>query len=139
MDKSKIIDACNALCKNTLMQTLNITYTDCGEDYLTATIPVTAAVHQPDGVLHGGASAALAESVASAATYVFMNSEKVSIRGVELSINHIKSMKEGVLTAKAQLVHRGRTMQLWQIELRNDQHELISLAKLTTLSLSKNR
>lgn len=138
MNKSDILSACNAVCKHTLMQTLNITYTDCGEDYLTATMPVTAAVHQPDGVLHGGASAALAESVASAATYVFMRNENVSIRGVELSINHIKSMKEGLLTAKAQLIHRGRTMQLWQIELRNEQQELISLAKLTTLSLSKN-
>ena len=94
------------------METLEITYVDVGENFLTAKMPVTAKVHQPDGVLHGGATAALAESVGSAACLVFMDTHNKVVRGIEISANHVKSIKEGFVFAKATWIHKGRTTQL---------------------------
>lgn len=135
--REEILSACNKMCKNTLMQTLEIEFTDVGEDYLVARMPVSPKVHQPDGVLHGGASVALAESVGSAGAFVFLNSQDVIIRGIEIAANHVKSVKEGYVYAKASIVHKGRTTQLWQIRITNEEDELVSLVKLTTLTLSK--
>lgn len=119
------------------METLGITFTDVGEDYLVAQMPVTSKVHQPDGVLHGGATVALAESVGSAASYIFLNAEEVQVRGIEISANHVKSVRSGKVTAKATFLHKGRTTQLWDIRITNDAGELISFVKLTTICLPR--
>ena len=105
------------------------------EDSLIAKMPVTPKVHQPDGVLHGGASVALAESVGSAAAFIFMDAEKVSIRGIEIAANHVKSVRDGFVYAHAKVLHQGRTTQLWQIKIVNEEDQLVSLVKLTTLTL----
>ena len=137
-DKKKhILSMCNASCKNTLMETLDISYTDVGDDFIIAKMPVATKVHQPDGVLHGGAMVALAESVGSVAAYVFLDQEKYTIRGLEISANHVKSIKEGYVYGKAVAIHRGRTTQLWQIRITDEEENLISLVKLTTVSLLK--
>lgn len=136
--KEEILAGCNQMCKNTLMETLAIEFTDVGDDFLVARMPVTPRVHQPDGVLHGGASVALAESVGSAGAFVFLNTNDVVIRGIEIAANHVKSIREGYVYAHATIVHKGRTTQLWQIKIQNEANELISLIKLTTLTLSKN-
>lgn len=136
--KEAILKACNAMCKNTLMETLQIEFIDVGEDYLTARMPVNPQVHQPDGVLHGGASVALAESVGSAAAFMFLNSKEVMVRGIEIAANHVKSIREGFVYARAKILHKGRTTQLWQIPITNEQNELISMIKLTTITLIKN-
>jgi uncharacterized protein (TIGR00369 family) len=81
---------------------------------------------------------ALAESVGSAGAYFFLNSDKVVIRGIEIAANHIKSVRDGYVFAKATLVHKGRTTQLWQIKITNGTGDLVSLVKLTTLTLPKN-
>lgn len=135
--KEKLLQLCNSYTRNTLMQTLDITYVDVGDDYLIAKMPVTPKVHQPDGVLHGGASVALAESVGSAASHIFLDTENYFIRGLEISANHVKSIKEGFVYAKATLLHKGRTTQLWQIQITNQEKALISNCKLTTIALSK--
>ncbi len=135
--KSEILKSCNAVTPNTLMETLEITYIDVGEDFLTAKMPVTPKVHQPDGVLHGGAMVALAESVGSAACFVFLDTTKFMIRGLEISANHVRSMKKGDVFAKAQFIHRGRTTQVWDIKLTNAEGQLISAVKLTTIALPK--
>ena len=131
------IDNLNKVSRNTLMETLEIEYIDFGEDYLTATMPVSSKVYQPMGILHGGATAALAESVGSAASAVLMQSDKLDIRGIELAINHIKSKKDGLLTAKAQLMHKGSTLHLWQVDIRDEKNELIALAKITNIVREK--
>lgn len=136
--KEKILKICNETSKNTLMETLEIEYIDVGEDFLIAKMPVTPKVYQPDGVLHGGAMVALAESVASAASFIFLDASKYFVRGIEISANHIKSIKEGFVVAKAILVHKGRTTQLWEIKITNEAGELISLCKLTTIALPKS-
>ncbi len=136
--KEKILKICNETSKNTLMETLEIEYIDVGEDFLYARMPVTSKVHQPDGVLHGGAMVALAESVGSAASYIFLDGSKYYVRGIEISANHIKSIKEGFVFAKAILLHKGRTTQLWEIKITNEAGDLISLCKLTTIALPKS-
>ncbi len=135
--KDKILKVCNESSKNTLMQTLDIEYVDIGENFLVGKMPVTPKVHQPDGILHGGAMVALAESVGSMASYIFLDAQKFFIRGIEISANHIKSMKEGEVFAKATVMHKGKTTQLWDIKLTDAEDNLISICKLTTIALPK--
>ncbi len=135
--KEKILKVCNDSSKNTMMETLEIEYIDVGENFLTAKMPVNSKVHQPDGVLHGGAMVALAESVGSMASYIFLDAENFFVRGIEISANHVKSVSEGEVFATATIVHKGRTTQLWDIKLRNAEDELISVCKLTTIALPK--
>ncbi len=136
-NKKQILAACNAICKDTLMETLEIEFIDLKDEVLTAKMPVNKRVHQPDGVLHGGASVALAESIGSAAAFVFLGNNKVTVRGLEIAANHVKSIKEGYVFAKATALHKGRTTQLWQIRIENENGDLISLVKLTTITLHK--
>lgn len=134
MDKKQILAMSNALRKNTLMETLEIEYVDVGEDFLTARMPVTKKVHQPDGVLHGGATAALAESVGSAAVFVLNQDPSILVRGIEITANHVRSISSGYVFAKAKVIHKGRTIQLWEIKVTDEEDQLISLCKLTTYS-----
>ena len=138
-DKEKILHYCNKISENTLMRTLNITYTDAGEDFLVATMPVTPAVHQPVGLLHGGASVALAESVGSAASMLFVNPEVSEVRGIEISANHLKAKRNGMVTATAKIVHKGRSIHLWEIRIVVENNNLISLCKLTNMILPKRK
>lgn len=138
IDKEKILAAINQRCKNTLMETLQIEYTEVGEDYLVAKMPVSPKVHQPDGVLHGGASVALAESVGSAASFVFLDTNQYVVRGIEISANHLKSISQGEVCATARAIHKGRTTQLWEIKITDSQQNTISICKLTTIRLPKS-
>jgi uncharacterized protein (TIGR00369 family) len=135
--KEKILKICNETSKNTLMETMEIEYIDVGEDFLLAKMPVTPKVHQPDGVLHGGAMVALAESVGSAASYIFLDASRYFVRGIEISANHVKSVKDGFVYAKGTIVHKGRTTQLWDIKITNEAGDLISACKLTTIALPR--
>ncbi len=137
MDKIKILEMCNHISKNTLMQTLDIEYIDVGDDYLIAKMPVNLKVHQPMGLLHGGASVALAESVGSAASMIFVDLDKFEVRGIEISANHLKSKREGVVFATAKIIHKGSRLHLWQIRITDEDDNLISLCKLTNMILPK--
>lgn len=135
--KEKILKVCNDIRKDTLMETLDIEYVDVGENFLTAKMPVTSKVYQPDGVLHGGATVALAESVGSTASYIFMDAQKLFVRGIEIAANHVKGVREGDVFAKATILHKGRTTQLWEIKITDAEDNLVSLCKLTTIALPK--
>jgi 1,4-dihydroxy-2-naphthoyl-CoA hydrolase len=137
--KEEVLAKCNAASKNTLMETLSIEVIDYGFDFLTARMPVNSKVFQPDGVLHGGATVALAESVGSFAAHIFIDTEAFFVRGIEISANHIKSVKEGFIYAKATFLHKGRTTQLLDIKVTDDNHNLISVCKLSTISLPKRK
>ncbi|SEK56044.1 uncharacterized domain 1-containing protein [Aquimarina amphilecti] len=139
LTEEEILEQCARMCKNTLMETLDISFCEVGVDYLVAKMPVTSKVHQPDGVLHGGAMVALAESVGSAASHIFLDTKEYYIRGLEISANHVKSVKEGYVYARAEIVHKGRTTQLWDIKIRNEEGNLISIVKLTTIALPKSK
>ncbi|AWM15210.1 PaaI family thioesterase [Flavobacterium sp. NRK F10] len=136
-DKEAVIKLCNDLSKNTLMTTLEIEYIDAGEDFLTAKMPVNPRVHQPMGLLHGGASVALAESVGSAASIMFVNPEKQEVRGIEISANHLRSKREGTVYATARIIHKGRSLHLWEIRIVDEEDRLISLCKLTNMVLPR--
>ncbi len=136
-DKEKMLQWCNDWSKNTLMETLEIKYIDAGEDFLVATMPVNPRVHQPMGLLHGGASVALAESVGSAASIMFVNPERQEVRGIEISANHLKSKKEGMVTATAKIIHKGASIHLWEIRIVDENDKLISLCKLTNMILPR--
>lgn len=138
LDKDKILEYCNAFSKNTLMETLNIEFIDAGEGFLVAKMPVNASVHQPMGLLHGGATVALAESVGSAASLLYINNKEQEVRGIEISANHLKSIREGVVTATARIIHKGRTLHLWEIKITDEAGNLISLCKLTNMVLTKS-
>lgn len=139
MTQEEIAALSAKVCKGTLMETLDIEFTEVGADYLIARMPVTSKVHQPDGILHGGATMALAESVGSLASYVFLDSKEVMVRGIEISGNHIRSVREGYVYARASILHKGRTTQLWEIRITDDQGNLVSMVKLTNISLPKRK
>lgn len=139
MDKIKTLKFFNDWCKNTLMETLSIEFVDVGEDFLTAKMPVDSRVHQPMGLLHGGASVALAESVGSSATMLFLDPEKFEVRGIEISANHLKSKRAGTVFATARIIHKGRSLHLWEIRIVDEQDQLISLCKLTNMVLPKRK
>lgn len=139
MEKHEILAKCNEMSKNTLIETLGIEFVDLGEDFVLAKMPVTSKVHQPDGVLHGGASVALAESVGSVASHIFLDASEYYIRGIEISANHVKSISEGFVYAKATFLHKGRTTQLWNIRITDEEDNLISAVKLTTIALPKKK
>ena len=137
MEKKLVLKTMNGSEKESLMQTLEIEFVDVGEDFLVARMPVTPKLHQPDGVLHGGATFALAESVGSAAAYLFNKTQTPMVRGIEMSGNHLKGISEGFVYAKATAIHNGRTTQIWEIKVTNEAGDLISSCKLTTLTLPK--
>jgi len=139
ISKQEVLDRCNSRKKGTLMETLDITFVDVDFEgqSITAKMPVTKAVHQPDGVLHGGATAALIETVGSVAVFVFKQTENWIVRGIEISANHLKSIREGDVFATAKPVHLGRTTQHWEIKVTDKEGALISTGKLLTITLEK--
>ncbi len=139
LSKEDVLKRANEASKNTLMETLEISMVDFGDDFLIARMPVTSKVHQPDGVLHGGATAALAESVGSFASHIFMDTENFFIRGLEITANHLKSVREGHVYAKATFLHKGRTTQLLDIRITDDTDTLISICRLSTIALPKTK
>jgi len=137
MEKEQLLKMMNGSEKESLMRTLEIDFVDVGDDFLVARMPVTPKLHQPDGVLHGGAIFALAESVGSAAAYLFNKTKNPMVRGIEMSGNHLNGISEGFVYAKAIAIHNGRTTQIWEIKVTNEAGDLISSCKLTTLTLPK--
>lgn len=139
MDKKEVLKKLNLMSRNTLIETLEILYTDMGDDYLVATMPVNEKVFQPMGLLHGGATAALAESVGSAASHLFVDVEHFEVRGIEITANHLRSKRSGMVTATARIIHKGKTTHLWEIRITDETGHLISYCKLTNIILAKKK
>lgn len=137
MDKEKVLQICNAMAKDNLMETLEIEFVDVGADFLSARMPVTPKVLQIHGVLHGGATVALAETVGSAAVPVLSQDPTVSIVGIEISANHLKSVSSGYVTATAKPLRMGKNIQLMEIRVTDEDDNLISHCKLSTFSRPK--
>ena len=135
-DKEKL-ERLNSMTKNTLMETLDIRYTEVGPDYLVATMPVNEKVHQPLGLLHGGASVAFAESVGSPASLLFVDPDKYEVRGIEISANHLRTKRKGLLIATARILHKGTMTHLWEIRIVDEKENLISLCKLTNIIIPR--
>ncbi|MCK0131072.1 hotdog fold thioesterase [Flavobacteriaceae bacterium F08102] len=137
MNTAEKLEKLNASMADTLMETLGITFISMNDNEVVATMPVTPKVHQPAGLLHGGASVSLAESVGSVAAYNAVDASKFEVRGLEITANHVRSIREGMVTATAKPIHIGRTTHLWEIRIVDEQDRLISICKLTTIVLKK--
>lgn len=126
----------NALSENTLVELLGIEYTKVGDDFMQATMQVDVRTHQPHGILHGGASVVLAETVASMAANLVVRDDKVCV-GLDINANHIRMVKKGVVTATATAVHIGYRTQVWQIEICNERQQLVCTSRLTVAVIDK--
>lgn len=113
------------------METLNIEYTEVGEDYICGKMPVNSNTHQPMGILHGGASAALIETLGSIGSHLLIDSETQFSSGLDLNINHLKSIRSGFVYGKAIIIHKGKTTHVWQVDLTNEQDDLVATGRLT--------
>ncbi|MGA7540871.1 MAG: PaaI family thioesterase [Steroidobacteraceae bacterium] len=119
------------LSRGTFADRMGIRITEIGPDYLRATLPVTPAVHQPYGVLHGGASVALAETVGSVAANLCIDGERFQCFGQEINANHLRAVSSGLITATARPLHIGSRSHVWGIEIRDEGGRLVCVSRLT--------
>ena len=125
------IEQLNALQKNTIGEVLDIRFESFDEESLTASMVVDHRTHQPYGLLHGGASVVLAESVGSVAAYLCIDTSKFYCVGLEVNANHLRGVRSGRVTAVAKAIHIGRTTQVWDIRLTNDDGKSSCVSRLT--------
>lgn len=133
------VDMVNKRAKNSLSDHLGIIFTEIGEDFLTATMPVSEKTLQPMGIMHGGASAALAETVGSAAGNFCVDTSKFVCVGLEININHLKPVSKGAVTAIAKPYHLGRKTHVWEIKLYNNEGKLTAISRLTLAVIEKSK
>jgi 1,4-dihydroxy-2-naphthoyl-CoA hydrolase len=125
------IDQINLVCLKTAAESLGIRFTEVGPDFLEATMPVDHRTVQPAGLLHGGASVLLAETLGSVASLYCREDESTLPVGVEINANHIKPARSGYVTGKVQPIHLGRTIHVWEIKIENEKNQLCCISRLT--------
>lgn len=126
-------------CKNTMMEYLGIEITEVGKDYICGKMPVDHRTHQPMGLLHGGASVVLAESLASMGAALQVDRTKKACVGLEINANHIRGVREGWVYAKARAMHAGRSTQVWETEIKNEAGDLVCISRMTVAVIDKNK
>ncbi len=125
------LEACNQTFKNTLAETLGMKVIDFTKGRVKATMPVDAKTHQPYGLLHGGASVALAESIASMGGWHLVQDEGKIVVGQEINANHLRSVTSGTVTGEGVIIHKGKTSQVWEIKIYDDSKNLICISRCT--------
>src|SRR4051812_19401114 len=133
------LDLLNSLGKNTLGEALGIWVTEIGDDFLKATMPVNNATKQPFGLLHGGASVALAETLGSVASWCAVNRDLFIGVGIEINANHIKAVLSGTVTGVCKAIHVAGKNHVWGIEIFNDKNELCCVSRFTCTIVAKNK
>ncbi|WP_212005833.1 hotdog fold thioesterase [Chitinophaga sp. HK235] len=131
------LDTLNEIGETTMADHLGMEFTEIGPDYLKAMMPVDHRTKQPYGLLHGGASLALAETVGSMASALIINPEQQICVGMEISANHLRSVTEGYVHAEAKPLHIGATSHVWDIRITDDHHKLVCVSRLTMAILAK--
>lgn len=131
------IEQINQVCKNTFISHLEIEFVDFGDNYITAKMPVNSKKIQPMGVLHGGASLALAETVAGAGSVLLVDETKFNIFGLQVTGNHLATVTGGTLTAKGEIVHKGQSTHVWDVKITSDEGKLISVSRVTNIIKEK--
>lgn len=127
----------NLFSPNTLVSLLDINITEIGDDFIKATMPINEKTHQYMGILHGGASVVLAETIGSIGSYLLIDRETQYTVGLEVNANHVGSAREGMATAKARIIHKGKKTHVWSIEISDDNNKLLSICRLTTMIITK--
>lgn len=133
----ELLTQVNALNVSTLMGSLGIRFTHAEKGYLEATMPVDSRTHQPYGLLHGGASAALAETLGSYGSHLLVAETGGIGVGVELNINHLKSKRHGTVTGKAKILHQGKSTHVWNIDIVDEEGVLLATSRLTVMVKTK--
>ncbi len=133
----KNLAAINDWGKGTMVEYLEIVFTEKGEDFLMATMPVDHRTRQPMGLLHGGASVVLAETIGSTAANLCVDPETRYCVGLEINANHIRSVREGVVTGTARPVHLGGRIQVWEIRICDEKDRLVCISRLTMAVMSR--
>lgn len=136
MSNNFTIDQCNDLCKGTLMEHLGMKITLMREGRVEATMPIDARTIQPTGILHGGATIALAESIAGLGSYYLCFPEEHAV-GMQLSVNHISSPKKGEVKAVATILHHGKKSHIWQVEVFSADNQLVSVITVTNMIIKR--
>jgi len=135
MFRPSSLAALNALSANTAMEPLGIEFTELGPDFLCATMPVDRRTHQPYGLLHGGASVLLAETLGSTAA-MLCAAEGERCVGIEINANHLRAVRDGIVTGTARPLHVGRQTQVWEIRIEDAARRLVCVSRLTVAVLA---
>jgi 1,4-dihydroxy-2-naphthoyl-CoA hydrolase len=130
------LESLNAMSRGTAMEPLDIVFTEIGDDFLRATMPVDARTRQPYGLLHGGASVLLAETVGSSAGMLCVG-EGEGVVGIEINANHLRGVREGRVTATARPLHVGRQTQVWEIRIEDERGRLVCISRLTLAVIAR--
>ena len=131
------LDLLNSTRNNTLVEVLGINFTEFGGNYLVASMPVDYRTHQPMGILHGGASVALAETVGSVASYMVVDNDHHCV-GLDINANHLKAVRSGLVFATAKPFHLGRSTHVWDIQIENEEKKPVCVSRLT-MAVLKNK
>ena len=130
------LDQLNALSRNTAMEPLGIVFSEIGPDYLRATMPVDRRTHQPYGLLHGGASVLLAETLGSSAGNLCVAEGRACV-GIEINANHLRAVREGHVTGTARALHIGGRTQVWEIRIEDDHGQLACISRITLAVIAR--
>jgi len=133
------LEALNKMSANTMVDHLGIIYTALGEDYLEAKMPVDHRTHQPLGLLHGGASVALAETLGSVAAMCCLDTGLQYPVGLEINANHVKSVREGFVIGRVTAVHIGKKTHVWEIRINTEKKELVCISRITMAIIDKKQ
>ena len=135
--KEITLEALNSLSGKTMAEHLGIVFTRIGPDFIEAQMPVDSRTHQPMGLLHGGASVALAETLGSVAATCCVDMSKQFCVGLEINANHLRGVREGVVTGVTRPVHIGKKTQVWEIRITNQKEELVCISRITLAVLDR--
>ncbi len=133
------IEEINKICKDTFIGYLDIEFLEYGDDYVTARMPIDENKLQPMGLLHGGASLALAETVASAGSVFLVDEKKYNVFGLQVTGNHISTLSIGEVIARAEIVHKGNSTHVWDVKISSSDGKLISVARVTNIIIEKDQ
>jgi 1,4-dihydroxy-2-naphthoyl-CoA hydrolase len=131
------LDSLNQTGKNTMTDFLDIRFTQIGEDFLEATMPVTDKTKQPLGLLHGGANVVLAETLGSVAATLTVDTSRQHCVGLEINANHLKSVRDGLVRGVTKPIHLGKKTQVWEIKIYNSHDELTCISRITMAIIDK--
>ncbi|NIJ52102.1 hotdog fold thioesterase [Dyadobacter arcticus] len=137
--KTASIDQLHTFSQNTIAHHLGIEFLEIGSDYVTGRMPVDKRTHQPFGILHGGASVVLAETLGSIASFLCITDEEQQAVGLEINANHLRPVKEGFVYGTVKPIHIGRTTHIWDIRITNEQNKLVCISRLTVAIVNSSR
>ncbi|MEO1050114.1 MAG: hotdog fold thioesterase [Bacteroidota bacterium] len=137
IDTNITLDDLNNMSMGCMVEHVGIEFTEIGEDYISAKMPVDNRTQQPQGLLHGGASVVLAETLGSVAAYCCVDSKTQICVGQEINANHIRGVRDGYVYGKTTPIHIGRKTHVWEIRITNEQSELVCISRITMAVLNK--